>query len=107
MKSFYLEYIQYDPVIIPQESQSWVKFWKRHSLEALCNDALPLYLDWAHNKQQWMTIHTYDVLEEAKEKGQHLTSMINSLRHHVKCVHKTDALYSEAFDKVSYTYILY
>ena len=93
-------------MIIPQGSQSRVKFWKRHSLEAVCNDALPLYLDWACNEQQWMTICTDNVLEEAKEKGQHLNSIINSLRHYVKCVHKTDALYSLAFDKVSSTYIL-
>ena len=69
--------MQYDPVIIT-ESMNRFKFWKKSALEFACN-AFDVYLDWASNEQQWMIIHTSNVLGEFKQKGKDLSLIIGCL----------------------------
>ena len=96
-------------MIIPKDSLSWFKVWKKPGLEATTN-ALSSYLDWAFDKQQ-MLILTNKVFEEAEKKGQYLSSIVNSLRY---CkylmrggnVSTMDRSYSEEVDKVSITYTI-
>ena len=94
-------------MMIPKDSVSWYKVWKKPGLEATTN-ALSLYLDWAFDKQ-WMSILTDKVFEEAEKKGQYLNSIINSLRYSKYLVRggnvsKMDKSYSDEIDKVSITY---
>ena len=92
-------------MVIPKDNLGWFKVWKKPGLEATTN-ALSLYLDWAFDKQR-MSILTNKVFEEAEKKGQHLSSIICSLRYSnylVKgSVSKMDKVYSEEIDKVSIT----
>ena len=74
---YFIEYIQYDPVIILQ-STARLKFWKRPGADATCS-ALSVYWDWACDDKQWMTIHTAYILEEAKTKGQNLVAITSCL----------------------------
>ena len=94
-------------MIIPKDSVSWFKLWKKPGLEATTN-ALSLYLDWAFDKQ-WMSVLTSKVFEEAEKKGQYLSSIIKSLRYCKYLVRggnvsTMDKSYSEEIDKVSITY---
>ena len=96
-------------MIIPKDSVSWFRAWKKAGLEATTN-ALSLYLDWAFDKQ-WMSILTDKVFEEAEKKGQYLSTIVNSLRYCKYLVRggnvsTMDKSYSEEIDKVSITYAI-
>ena len=102
---FFTEYIQYDPMVIP----GWIKVWKKSGLETTSN-ALSLYLDWSFDdNNQWMSILTDKVFEEAKKKGKYFSSMITSLRFSKYLVKgnvcKMDISYSDEIDKVSIIHI--
>lgn len=91
-------------MIIPTDSLSWIKVWKKPGLDAT-SSAISTYLDSACDQRQCISVHTANVLEEAREKGQYLNSIICSLSYSKYLVKGTvntmDKSYSEAIDKVS------
>ena len=98
---YFVEYIQYDPVIILQ-STARLKFWKRPGVDATCN-ALSVYWDWACDNNQWMSINTANILEEAKMKGQKLVAITSCLseQKYVASGKLIGMYFSDAINKVS------
>ena len=83
------------------QSTSHLKFWKRAVADATC-DALSVYWDWACDNQ-WMSIHTANILEEAKMKGQQLVAITSCLseQKYVGSEKLTWMSFSDPINKVS------